>query len=685
MPRKCGILGFIGILVIAAFLLVACDARSSDVSPTWETPASTLTPVSTGSQRLIVLPDDGPDAILGLIDGAQKSIRFKIYLLTYRDVRAALIRAANRGVDVRVMIEKEPTGGGESNAESYQVLQEGGVHVKWAPQTFRLVHEKSLVIDDLQAMIATFNFTNSSFSRNREYAVITTQPDIVADVAAIFDADWSGEGILLNEKTPLVVSPENSRQRLLQLIDGSKTSLWLEQSTLLDDEMVERLLSAANRGVAVRFIAPNRGDDDVAYENLQKLADGGGEVGRLGSPYVHAKVILSDGALAFIGSENLTFSSLNLNRELGIITKDEAIVGRLRDSIAEDWKHVMPVSSTTDVSPAKGVLDWREAGAHVGQVVTVEGKIVRSYDSGKVTLLNFDQDYHNTLTVVIFPSLYDQFPQPPARYFDGHTVRVTGEVKLYEGAPEIVIESASQIELLDAASDSSAPVDVSSRASPDIDVSDSPAENDGDAIPWQKAGDHLGEEIAVKGEVVRSYNSGKVTFLNFDQNWKGKFSVVIFARDYQKFADAPDALYLNKTIVVTGTVQAYKGAPEIIVNDPGQIQIVAEGGASDDVATPTKQVGIVSWQDAAAYVGQRITVEGRIVHTKDIGSLTFLDFSKQRNDFVAIVWADDYDKFSQPPAKLYANKKVWITGEIVLYKGKPEIIIHDPGQVEVFE
>jgi len=685
MYRKYGIFIFFCSLVIVALLLAACNTKTSDASPTLKTPPSTLSPVAAGVQRLIVLPDDGPDAVLELIDGAQKSIRFKIYLLTYYDARAALIRAANRGVDVRVLIEKELTGGGASNAESYQILQEGGVHVKWAPKTFRLVHEKSLVIDDLQAMIATYNFTNSSFSRNREYAVITTQPDVVADVATIFDADWSGEGILLDKKTPLVVSPENSRQRLLQLIDGANASLWLEQSTLLDDEIVERLLTAVNRGVAVRFIGPNRGDDDVAYENLQKLADAGADVGRLGTPYVHAKVILSDDSLAFVGSENMTFSSLNLNRELGIVTKDKAIVDRLRDSIIQDWKHVKQVTSTVVLSTPEGVLDWEEAELHVGQVVTVEGKIVRGYDSGKVTLLNFDQDYHNTLTVVIFPSLYDQFPQPPARYFDGHTVRVTGEVKLYEGAPEIVIESASQIEMLDAPSRASASADVSTRAGPGIDTSKLDAENGADGISWQKAGDYLGQEVAVKGEVVRTYNSGKVTFLNFDQSWKGKFSVVIFASDYPKFPESPDGFYLNKTIVVTGTVKEYKGAPEIIVDNPGQIQIVEGDGTSRDLVTPAEHGGVVAWQDAAAYVGQTITVEGRIVQSKDIGSMTFLDFSKQKNSFVAIVWADDYDKFSQPPARLYANKKVWITGEIVLYKGKPEIIIRDPRQVEVFD
>ncbi len=627
------------------------------------------------------MPDDGPEPVLALIDQAQQSIRLKIYLFTYRDIRNALIRAANRGVDVRVLIDQEPVGGGESNAETYGILKEGGVDVKWAPGAFKHNHEKSLVVDDRVAMIATFNFTNSSFNANREYAVTTTQPDVVADVAAIFDADWAGEGVEVSADSPLALSPQNSRERITALIEGAQHSLWLEEATLLDEDITKTLIETAKRGVDVRFIAPQREEDDVAEDNLKRVADAGGQVAWLADPYVHAKVILADGKRAFVGSVNLSFTSFELNRELGIITEDEGVIGRLQETLAGDWKQAG--GSDTARRSSTQVIPWQDAEDYVGQEVTVEGRIVHTYDSGKVTFLNFDEDYRNTLTIVMFPSIYDAFPGKPATYFDGELVRVRGKVKMYEGAPEIVVTDPEQITLLS----SDASTRMGGVASTQAVAAPPSSTSSDDIIPWQQAEEHIGQRVTISGEVVRTYNSGKVAFLNFDEDWQGKFSVVIFASDFDAFPGPPDEIYLHQPILVTGKVKEYKGAPEIIVESPDQIEIVDQPGQTEtrEETPPESPRGVVSWRDAGDYIGQTITVEGRINRTKDIGSITFLNFGKKRGDFVAVVRAEDYDNFPSPPAELYDGKKVWMTGEITTHKGTPQMIIRGPEQVEAFQ
>jgi DNA/RNA endonuclease YhcR with UshA esterase domain len=255
-----------------------------------------------------------------------------------------------------------------------------------------------------------------------------------------------------------------------------------------------------------------------------------------------------------------------------------------------------------------------------------------------------------------------------------------------EGAPEIVITDADQIQNLD---DDARAVP---EEPPPVPVSEALAGRE-DVVPWQEAGDYIGQEVTVGGTVVRTYNSGKAAFLNFDKDWRGKFSVVIFASDFDNFPQPPHKMYLNKTILVTGKVKEYKGAPEIIVESPEQIEIVGEETIAAAPSSPTPPPatpsgppqGVVPWQEAGNYLGQTITVEGRIIRTKDIGSITFLNFSKHRGDFVAIVRAADYDNFPAPPAELYDGKKVWITGEISEYKGTPQMVLHSPDQVEVFD
>ena len=252
------------LLIVLAIVLAGCRP--------WAAP----TPAVGGEQQLLVLPDDGAQPVLDLIRNAQHSIRFKIYVLSHAEAVAALAQAANRGVDVRVLIEQNPVGGGENNLRSAETLQAAGVAVKWAPTAFALTHEKSLVVDDQQALIATFNFTQSSFNGNREYGLLSSEPAVVAEVAAIFDADWAGKKPKGRDNSPLVVSPVNSRRHILALIDEAKQSLWLEQATLLDDEVTKHLVAAARRGVEVRFISALRtNEEDLALPNLESVASGG--------------------------------------------------------------------------------------------------------------------------------------------------------------------------------------------------------------------------------------------------------------------------------------------------------------------------------------------------------------------------------------------------------------------------
>ena len=95
-------------------------------------------------------------------------------------------------------------------------------------------------------------------------------------------------------------------------------------------------------------------------------------------------------------------------------------------------------------------------------------------------------------------------------------------------------------------------------------------------VHWDQADKYYGQTVTVTGKVVATHNSGKACFLNFHQDWKHNFSAVIFVSDFAKFPPNPEQFYLNKEVKVTGLVKEYQGKPEIILNDPTQIQIVAE-------------------------------------------------------------------------------------------------------------
>ncbi len=669
--------------LLLAALLLACRGRGAAPDAPPATPSG-----AAGTQTLLVLPDDGVQPLLDLIGSAQQSIRLKIYLFTYRDLRSALTQAAARGVAVRVLIEQTPVEGAESNLEAYNFLRQGGVDVRWTPPTFRLTHEKTIVIDDSVALTGTFNYTVSSFSSNREYGLLLRDPALVRQIAALFDADWAGQPYQIAAGSPLVISPSNSRSTLLALIDEARQSLWLQQSTLLDDEITAHLMQAARRGVEVRFIGPLRQEEqDLAEPNYAQIAQAGAQVVRLVSPTVHAKVVLVDGRKALIGSINLTYSSLDLNRELGLITTQADVIARLRRTLESDW-----AQARAQPSAPVGLVDWRQAGDYVGAEITVEGEIVRTYDSGKVTFLNFSQDYRNTLSLVIFASDYDRYPRQPAELFLRQTVRAHGLVKLYEGAPEIILSSPDQIEILGGQAQAAETATATVVTAPTIPPAASapPPATAGQPVAWQDAGAFVGQEIIVEGQIVRTHDTGKVTFLNFTDDWRGTLSIVIFASAYAAFPTPPVQFFRDQFVRVRGRVKEYQGAPEIVVESPDQIQVLTAAPASSPAAPPAAAAtapptGVVPWQQAENYLGQTITVSGRVVRAHDTGNITFLNFSSARDQFVAVIFAEDYDRFPSPPAALFADRQVWITGEIALYQGTPQIVITHPDQIEVFE
>jgi DNA/RNA endonuclease YhcR with UshA esterase domain len=63
----------------------------------------------------------------------------------------------------------------------------------------------------------------------------------------------------------------------------------------------------------------------------------------------------------------------------------------------------------------------------------------------------------------------------------------------------------------------------------------------------------------------------------------------------------------------------------------------------------------------------------------------FLNFSRNRNDFKAVIFASAWPRWQQAPDELYFGQTLRITGQVKLYEGVPEIIVDEPAQVEVVE
>jgi hypothetical protein len=66
---------------------------------------------------------------------------------------------------------------------------------------------------------------------------------------------------------------------------------------------------------------------------------------------------------------------------------------------------------------------------------------------------------------------------------------------------------------------------------------------------------------------------GEPTFLNLDEPYPRQiFTILIWGSDRTKFG-TPEARYRDAQFCVTGTITSYKGSPEVVASEPGQIQV----------------------------------------------------------------------------------------------------------------
>lgn len=85
--------------------------------------------------------------------------------------------------------------------------------------------------------------------------------------------------------------------------------------------------------------------------------------------------------------------------------------------------------------PQKEEIRWDEATNYLGQTVTVSGRIVRTFNyRDRFVFLNFDPDYENTLTLIVFRDDFEKFGGAEAlqERLMNRNVRVRGTIELYQ-------------------------------------------------------------------------------------------------------------------------------------------------------------------------------------------------------------------------------------------------------------
>ena len=319
---------------------------------------------------------DGPaalEALLQVIDGATQQLDLCTFVYADdavgRRVADALAAAAARGCHVRVLVDA--VGGLRMSGALRRRLAEAGVEVRrfspllHDPRRTRgnLRNHRKLAVADRRWLwtggrnIADEYFFDGSAGPAWLDMSVVLEAGPAVDAANLFAADWAlaGGGTTVGPAGTVGTAEHALAGPLAQLVPSGPdqradtahalllNAVFQAQARILvatpyfvpDDALLQALIIACRRGVAVTLLLPARSNHRLADlargRNLRELADAGARI-LLRPDMLHAKLVVVDDALALCGSANLDARSLFLNFEMYI-----AFHGRAQVEAFAQW------------------------------------------------------------------------------------------------------------------------------------------------------------------------------------------------------------------------------------------------------------------------------------------------------------------------------------------------------------
>lgn len=200
-------------------------------------------------------------------DPSVLAIKINIYRVAKNSrIMDAMIHAAYNGKKVTVVVELQARFDEEANIHWAKRLTEAGVHVIFSAPGLK-IHAKLFLISRREgeeivryAHIGTGNFNEKTARIYTDYSLLTADARITNEVRRVFN-------FIENPYRPvsfdhLMVSPQNSRSMLYQLIDneianvqqGITAGITLKINNLVDNGLVDRLYAASAAGVKVNLL-----------------------------------------------------------------------------------------------------------------------------------------------------------------------------------------------------------------------------------------------------------------------------------------------------------------------------------------------------------------------------------------------------------------------------------------------
>jgi phosphatidylserine/phosphatidylglycerophosphate/cardiolipin synthase-like enzyme len=289
-------------------------------------PDSPLSPQGTGGV-------DGP--LVESIDAARLSIDVAAYSITLNSVRNALLRAHDRGVTVRIVMEST-----NMDTSDVQRLLEAGIPIV-GDNRQGLMHDKFMVVDRSEVWLGSMNFTDSGTYDDNNNMIRVRSTKVAENYSVefneMFEMNLFGPDVLAETPNPSVTldgtlvetyfSPDDHvLTAIYNLLSQADKSIYFLAFSFTSNELGAIVREKAEAGLDVKGVMDDEQINSNTGTEFDPFRQAGLDVRRDGiDGQMHHKVFIVDGNVVVLGSYNFSRAAEERNDENIIIVHNQKV------------------------------------------------------------------------------------------------------------------------------------------------------------------------------------------------------------------------------------------------------------------------------------------------------------------------------------------------------------------------
>lgn len=339
----------------------------------------------------VSLLSDGPSTFAAYAEAIGKATHH-IHLETYifaddqlaKSFAELLAEKSRAGIEVRVLYDG--IGSFAANNDIFETMRAAGVMVVpfRPPESLPDVldgkinnrdHRKLLIVDGRTAFVGGINVSGtyshgSSLKPGKEKGLsdgwrdsqVKLNGPVVAQLQALFFSTWVRSGgqadassttyfpvpVTAGGSMVAALGSESGDQSeaaiyagYLAAIRAARHQLWITQAYFVPDQAIrDELKAAARRGVDTRVLVPGFSDSFLALNAARavygELLASGVKIYEYDIAFVHAKTLVVDGVVSFVGSANMDMRSLVHNNEVTAVIVDPSVAADMSSLYLKD-------------------------------------------------------------------------------------------------------------------------------------------------------------------------------------------------------------------------------------------------------------------------------------------------------------------------------------------------------------